>query len=210
MPYRSQLSAGTQQSLNESFPSGWPEIEWLPINSFYSSAGIGTGDPLDGSMYATLAVALIAPFSRGTVSLQSSSMGDLPLVDPAWLSDPRDQELAVQMFKRTRQAWNVTVGLGIAESAEAQPGFSVASDSDILDHIKSSLSTVWHAAATCKMGLAHDSMAVIDSKARVFGVNNLRVVDISSFPFLPPGHPQSTVYALAEKIAQDIQLDSVA
>lgn len=36
-------------------------------------------------------------------------------------------------------------------------------------------------------------MAVVDSKARVFGVNGLRVVDASSFALLPPGHPQSTV-----------------
>jgi choline dehydrogenase len=36
-------------------------------------------------------------------------------------------------------------------------------------------------------------MAVIDSKARVFGVKSLRVVDASSFPILPPGHPSSTI-----------------
>lgn len=35
--------------------------------------------------------------------------------------------------------------------------------------------------------------AVVDSKARVYGVSKLRVVDASAFPFLPPGHPQSTV-----------------
>ena len=54
------------------------------------------------------------------------------------------------------------------------------------------------------MGKADDPMAVVDTKARVFGVQNLRVVDASAFPFLPPGHPQATVYALAEKIADDI------
>lgn len=43
-------------------------------------------------------------------------------------------------------------------------------------------------------------MAVLDSHARVYGVQNLRVVDASSFPFLPPGHPQALVYALAEKV----------
>jgi choline dehydrogenase len=47
-------------------------------------------------------------------------------------------------------------------------------------------------------------MAVVDSKARVFGVQGLKVVDASSFPLLVPGHPQSTIYALAEKIADDI------
>ena len=40
--------------------------------------------------------------------------------------------------------------------------------------------------------------------ARVIGVNGLRVVDASMFPLLPPGHPQATVYAMAEKIADAI------
>lgn len=52
-------------------------------------------------------------------------------------------------------------------------------------------------------------MAVLDSRARVLGVKNLRVVDASSFPFLPADHPQSTVYALLEKIAADILGPSV-
>ena len=54
----------------------------------------------------------------------------------------------------------------------------------------------WHASCTCRMGRTDDSMAVVDSKARVIGVNGLRVVDASSFALLPPGHPQSTVCEL--------------
>ena len=54
------------------------------------------------------------------------------------------------------------------------------------------------------MGKVNDSMAVVDSAARVIGVNRLRVVDASAFAILPPGHPSGTVYALAEKIANDI------
>jgi choline dehydrogenase len=64
--------------------------------------------------------------------------------------------------------------------------------------------TVWHASCTNKMGKSTDPMAVVDSNARVFGVRNLRVVDTSAFALLPPGHPQSTAYALAEKIAAQI------
>lgn len=54
------------------------------------------------------------------------------------------------------------------------------------------------------MGLTNDTMAVVDSHARVIGVRNLRVVDASSFALLPPGHPVSTVYGLAEKISADM------
>ncbi|KAL9016400.1 MAG: hypothetical protein Q9180_008803 [Flavoplaca navasiana] len=54
------------------------------------------------------------------------------------------------------------------------------------------------------MGPRSDRMAVVDTDTKVYGVRRLRVVDASAFPFLPPGHPQSTVYALAEKIAEGI------
>lgn len=89
-------------------------------------------------------------------------------------------------------------------TAEYWPGLQYQSDEEILEIIRDSLMTIWHAAGTCKMGKADEGMAVIDSQARVYGVEGLRVVDASSFPILPPGHPQSTVHALAEKIADDI------
>ena len=54
------------------------------------------------------------------------------------------------------------------------------------------------------MGKQGDKAAVLDSKARVFGVQGLRVVDSSSFPFAIDGQPMGTVYALAEKIAAEI------
>ena len=64
--------------------------------------------------------------------------------------------------------------------------------------------TIYHAAGMCKIGNSRDGMAVTDSRAIVYGRQNLRVVDASAFPFLPPGHPQSTVYAPAEKITADV------
>lgn len=76
---------------------------------------------------------------------------------------------------------------------EVYPGAQVQTDEEILDTIKLSFNTVYHAAATNKMGKKDDKMAVVDSKCRVYGVKRLRVVDASSFPFLPPGHPMSTI-----------------
>lgn len=54
------------------------------------------------------------------------------------------------------------------------------------------------------MGKEGDPAAVIDSKGRVFGVQNLRVIDSSSMPFTPPGHTMGPTYAHAEKLVQDI------
>ena len=94
---------------------------------------------------------------------------------------------------------DITIG------SEYLPGSNITSDSDIINYIRGVLRPIFHASSTCAMGKAGDRMAVIDSRARVFGVQGLRVVDISSFPFLVPGHPQATIYMLAEKIADDIQ-----
>lgn len=58
------------------------------------------------------------------------------------------------------------------------------------------------------MGKPENAMAVVDSKGRVYGVERLRVIDSSSFPFTPPGHTQSPTYAHAEKLVQDV-LDSM-
>lgn len=54
------------------------------------------------------------------------------------------------------------------------------------------------------MGPAGDEMAVVGHDMKVHGMKRLRVVDASSFPFLPPGHPQATIYAVAEKVASEI------
>jgi choline dehydrogenase len=60
------------------------------------------------------------------------------------------------------------------------------------------------------MGKPDNPMAVVDSKARVFGVQRLRVIDSSSFPFTPPGHTQGVTYAHAEKLVEDVLNDYFA
>ncbi|KAI6984310.1 hypothetical protein KC355_g10763 [Hortaea werneckii] len=169
--YRENLSSSTVAALDSTFSSDWPEIEWLPQGG-YSGRALNKqeADPRDGRNYATLATALVAPLSRGTVKLASPYTWDLPLVNPAWLTNEADMELAVQAFRRGRQVWQVLVDLGVAHQEEVYPGLNVSSDAEIRDYIAYSLSTVYHAACMCKMGKSSDRMAVVDSKACVHGV----------------------------------------
>jgi choline dehydrogenase len=60
------------------------------------------------------------------------------------------------------------------------------------------------------MGRSNDTRAVVDSKARVIGVSNLRVVDASALPFSPPGHPASSVFGLAEMVADMMKQEFAA
>ena len=186
------------------FPADWPQIEYLPASAASGNqSNFQTQDPRDGFNYPSILSARVAPLSRGTVSINSSNTADPPVIDPNRLTHPMDVQLAIAAFKRQRQLWTEYLG-NLISGEEYFPGPAVQSDAEILSFIRETLAPVWPAAATCKMGPRSDWMAVVDTDTKVYGVRRLRVVDASAFPFLPPAHPQSTVYALAEKIAEII------
>ncbi|KAI0190798.1 glucose-methanol-choline oxidoreductase, partial [Astrocystis sublimbata] len=127
-----------------------------------------------------------------------------PAIDPRYLTNRGDVEVAIGGFKRARQFWRSSSIREVLDGGAVFPGPEVVMDAEIEAWIREEFNTVYHGSCTCAMGRADDPMAVVDAQGRVYSVQDLRVVDISAFPLLPPGHPQSTVYALAEKIACDI------
>lgn len=64
-----------------------------------------------------------------------------------------------------------------------------------------------HIAGTCRLGAAHDEGAVVDARARVIGVERLRVVDASILPTLPIGGPNVPIMMSAEKVADMVKED---
>ncbi|KAL2848340.1 hypothetical protein BJX68DRAFT_267781 [Aspergillus pseudodeflectus] len=205
---RSNFSLETQDSLAK-FPSDWPEAEYMSGAGYVGNfSNLLETQPKDGYQYASILGVLITPTSRGNITLHSADTSDAPLINPNWLSTRSDQELAIALFKRIRAAFTSDAMKPVVIGDEYNPGLATQSDEQILNWIRDNVMTLWHPACTCKMGVKGDEMAVVDNKARVFGVGRLRVVDASAFPFLPPGHPQSTVYMLAEKIAEDILTNS--
>ncbi|RMZ71853.1 choline dehydrogenase [Pyrenophora seminiperda CCB06] len=195
MKYRTGFSSRTAKLLDD-FPADWPEIEY-----------IASGFPSGSTNYSTIgaiSATLLTPTSRGNVTISSASVSDPPVINSGWLTDSADGEILVAAFKRVREAWSTPALSGIVYGPEIAPGAAVSSDADILKFIRENAQPIWHASSTCAMGRSAKEGAVVDSKGRVFGVNGLRVVDNSITPFSPPGHPQSTVYMLAEKIAQDM------
>ncbi|KAL6234385.1 hypothetical protein BDW75DRAFT_231152 [Aspergillus navahoensis] len=170
---------------------GWEklpdDIRWIFTNSTreaLSTFPLDWPENLgDGYEYGTIAAALVSPLSRGSISINSTDTVNAPLIDLGYLTHPADQEIAVAALKRARQAFNAS-GVTVPGVDEHNPGPDVQTDEQILDFIRSTIVPVWHAAG------------------------NLRVVDESIFPTLPSGHPQSTCYMVAEKIADDIKKGS--
>lgn len=206
---RNLLSSRAQADLAQ-FPADWPEMEYLSAPGYVGDfANLFLTQPKDGYQYASILGGIVAPLSRGTVTLRTTNMLDSPIINPNWLTNSTDQEVAIGIYKRLRQAFaSKSMQPVLADTKEYFPGPAVTSDSDILTTIKNTLQTIWHASCTCRMGKPSDPIAVVDSSAKVIGVSGLRVVDASAFALLPPGHPQSAVYALAEKIAAGIKAGS--
>ncbi|KAI1175021.1 GMC oxidoreductase [Nemania sp. FL0916] len=202
---RQNLTNATISALNSAFSSDWPEVEYLPNGGFFGNASnFQLNQPTDSFQYATVVAGMVATLSSGNITIKSNDTADAPIINPNWLSHPGDKEVAIAAFKRTRQIWQAPAMRPLLIGDEYFPGNAVQTDDEIWHFIQETFSTIFHAACTCKMGLASDKMAVLDAQARVRGVTGLRVVDASSLPILPPGHPMSTIYALAEKIVDDI------
>lgn len=146
LPNRTQLSQETQTDLL-AFPADWPEIEYI------SGSLANPALPKTYRDYTVMIPALVAPTSRGSVSISSASVDDQPVIDPNWLSTKADQEQAVAALKRVRGIMAGDAVQGGLVGPEIAPGATVQTDEEILAYIKSSFSTVWHAACTCKFSI---------------------------------------------------------
>lgn len=142
-PYRSSLSSQARKDLSQ-FPPDWPEIEY-EITQALTPPGRMMG------AFGTFLSIIVAPISRGTVTLQSNDTRDLPIINPRLLAEQTDRELAVQIFKRARQLANQPSIKPIIIGQEALPGPSVQTDEQILKYISDSAYQNWHASCTCSL-----------------------------------------------------------
>ncbi|KAE9389312.1 alcohol oxidase [Gymnopus androsaceus JB14] len=219
---RQNFSQSVLQDL-EFFPSDWPEVEvrkdepfasselnlsvmqYLMIPGFFGNFY----QPSTGS-YGTVLSGVVAPLSRGNVTIASADMDDLPIVNPNLLAHPADQALILAGFKRARQLLASESLQNAVIGEEFFPGPQFKTDKEIFEAITEAAMTIYHASCTCKMGKVDDPTAVIDTQGRVLGVQGLRVVDASSFPLLLQAILRVSFIlstdALAEKIADDIKL----
>lgn len=165
----------------------------------YAAPAVSVNDTDD---YITIFMTLQKTTSRGNVTINSTDTADNPVVNLNWLLTDTDQQLAVQGLKRARE---IAQAFGIVVRPEFLPGEQVRTDAEILEYIRDTVATIHHASCTCAMGKKGNPNAVVDSHGKVFGVNRLRVIDISAWPLLLPGQPMSGVYMLAEKVVDDIK-----
>jgi choline dehydrogenase len=143
------------------------------------------------------------PESAGFVRLRSRDPGVLPLVQPNYLADARDQAVVVAALKLARELM-ASPALAPYFSHETLPGNQVRTDDELLDFARRRGSTAYHLVGSCRMGSSTDPMAVVDGQLRVHGTQGLRVVDASVMPQVPSANTLAATLMVAEKAADMI------
>jgi choline dehydrogenase len=140
----------------------------------------------------TLVPCLMRPLSRGSVRLASADPMAPALIDPNYLSDPRDLDSLVAAVTLTRE-----IGAASAfadwRAEEVYPGRSWRDVAARHEFVRRAARSFHHPVGTCRMG------AVVDTELRVHGVTGLRVIDASVLPGLPAAMINAAVTAVAER-----------
>jgi choline dehydrogenase len=149
--------------------------------------------PTGGAL--VLAASVTQPESRGYVRLTSRDPRSAPRIVYNFLATERDRRRMLECVKIARG-----IGRSKAFSAvvaeEMTPGVSVA-DADLGAVILRNLDAYAHPTSTVPMG----DDGVVDSLARVHGIDGLMVVDASIMPGIPSAPTNLTTMMIAEHIA---------
>ncbi len=154
-----------------------------------------------GQGYAIHACQL-RPYSRGTVRLASKNAQDAPLIDPQYLSDPRDMAVLIRAYKASQAVMQSPVFAPV-RGTPLVPEPDAHDDAAIEQFIRNRADTIYHPVGTCRMGADVDS--VVDLELRVRGVQGLRVVDASIMPTLIGGNTNAPTIMIAERAADLIR-----
>lgn len=132
------------------------------------------------------------PTSRGAVTLQSADPGQAPSIQFNYHQTSEDQEV----MKR---------GIEVVRDIVRQPAFSELAGEELRpgklsveEFIQQHAESAYHPSCTCAMG------SVVDTEARVFGVEKLRVIDASIMPEITNGNLNAPVVMMAEKLSDAI------
>jgi choline dehydrogenase-like flavoprotein len=149
-------------------------------------------------------VCLLRPESKGSVALQSADPLAAPLIDPNFLGEEADLEAMVAAYKVTRRLME-TPALRALQTKDMVTS-AVKTDDDIRAILRERVDTVYHPIGTCKMGV-NDSLAVVDPRLKVHGLEGLRIVDASIMPTLIGGNTNAPTIMIGEKAADMIRTE---
>lgn len=194
----SQLGIFAKSSLRYETPNLQFHVQPLSLDKF--------GDAMHKFPAITVSVCNLRPASRGTVLIKSADPRQPPAIAPRYLSTEEDQQIAVDSLKLVRRLMKQPALMRF-QPEEYRPGPDATDDADLRKAAANLGTTIFHPVGTAKMGVDSDSLAVVDGRLRVRGIERLRVVDASVMPTITSGNTNSPTMMIAEKGAEMILTD---
>ncbi|XP_069137632.1 glucose dehydrogenase [FAD, quinone]-like isoform X1 [Argopecten irradians] len=155
---------------------------------------------------------LLHPKSRGTIRLRTTDPFDYPDIDPHYLEDEEDVNMAIagMRFIEELVGTNTFKSIGIDVNSPS-PFHKLCSKHEFRSdkfwecYVRHFTLTVYHPTTTCRMGGKDDPTAVVDPQLRVKGISGLRVVDASVMRNVPAGNTNAPSIMVGEKAADMIR-----
>lgn len=169
-----------------------PDIQYQFLAGSFDKAG----DPMHKFPGCSLVTIPCRPESRGWLRIKSPDIAVPPALQPNYLATQGDRDTVVAGLKVARAIFQTKVMRDIVVG-ETIPGPGAVSDADLLEHTRKTAGTTYHQTSTCTMGT--HPMAVVDPELRVYGVQNLRVIDASVMPTVISGNTNAATIMIAEK-----------
>lgn len=144
----------------------------------------------------TMFAGVARPKSKGRIRLTGAQFSDELLIDTNLLSHPDDMKAAIAVVNLSREVAN-SPALRPFVKREVMPGN--LKGAELEDFIRDGVVTYWHQSCTAKMG--RDSMSVVDSNLKVYGVEGLRIADASIMPRVMTGNTMAACVVIGERVS---------
>jgi alcohol oxidase len=181
--------------------------------------GVPAGQYLGASVFTAY------PLSRGSIHITGPELDDETNFTTGFFSDPDDVDVLKHLwaYKKQREIFRrmkafrgemellhpkfaPNSSAALVRIEESPSGnitdieYTTEDDEIIKQWVREHVGTTWHSMGTCRMGSCKDD-AVVDPNLSVYGVEGLKIADLSVPPLNVAANTMNTAVAIAEKAA---------
>ncbi|KXX79129.1 Oxygen-dependent choline dehydrogenase [Madurella mycetomatis] len=199
---------------NNDFDKYLPEDTHPTVREGYKAQRALTLEQLEGetpvhmlswNTDAEARIYFLRPFSRGTITINSTDVLTHPLIDFRTMADPIDRDLILTSLLKNREIMSQPT-MAVLEPREQSPFGEDITDLEELKRLLAAVIEPSSAHQCCTAAMMPKKLGgVIDENMRVYDVKGLRVIDVSFWPMVLTAAPTATAYASGEKIADAIK-----
>jgi choline dehydrogenase len=159
----------------------------------------------NSNKHLIISAGLFLANSSGTLRLRSVNHKYNPILEYRLLEDPFDlmrmrEGVRMNIKIGNEKAFNKILGERVSPNAT-----EFKNDEYLNEWLLNTVNTTHHISCTARMGFPNDPMSVVDQYGKVYGINNLRLADLSIMPDCVRANTNATAIMIGERISSFIE-----